>query len=100
MITLRKNSNALSNQFEDNHPEEILRWVAESSIPHRIGLGTGFGLAGLCLIDMLVKINKDIPIFYLDTEVLFPETYALRDRLEEKYQIKFVRYATPLTLAA
>lgn len=100
MTASRKNANALSNHFEDKHPEEILRWVAESSIPHRIGLGTGFGLAGICLIDMIVKINKEIPIFYLDTEVLFPETYALRDRLEEKYQIKFVRYATPLTMEA
>lgn len=99
MNKLPINPNALSYRFEDRRPEDILQWVAQSSIPQRIGLGTGFGPAGLCLIDMIVKINRDIDIFYLDTQVLFPETYALRDRLEEKYRIKFLQYGTALSMA-
>lgn len=89
--------NTLSESFDDWHPLDILRWVAEATPNHCIGLGTGFGRGGLCLIDMLVRINKEIPIFYLDTGFLFTETYALRDQLEEKYGIKLVRYAADLT---
>ena len=29
-----------------------------------------------------------MPLFYLDTEFLFPETYATRDRVIERYQLK------------
>lgn len=94
-----RNWNTLSVALEDRHPREILEWVAQSSVPRRIALGTGFGRAGVCLIDMLAKISNDISIFYLDTGFLFPETYALRDHLEEKYGLKFTRYASDLTPA-
>ena len=30
--------------------------------------------------------------FYLDTDVLFPETYETRDRLAERYGIEFERF--------
>ncbi len=91
--------NALSEKFDDKHPQDILRWVADASTNLRIGLGTGFGRSDLCLIDMLAKIDKTIPVFYIDTGFLFPETYALRDQLEERYGIKLVRYAAEITHA-
>jgi phosphoadenosine phosphosulfate reductase len=34
---------------------------------------------------MIQKINPRTPLFYLDTDFLFPETYAVRDRIIEKY---------------
>jgi phosphoadenosine phosphosulfate reductase len=49
---------------------------------------------------MLSKIDPDTRIFYLDTDLLFPETYELRDRLEAKYGIAIERQATELTLEA
>jgi phosphoadenosine phosphosulfate reductase len=37
---------------------------------------------------MVHRINPDVPLFYLDTDFLFPETYATRDRIIERYQLK------------
>lgn len=90
--------NTLSESFDHRAPQDILQWVAATA-NQRIGLGTGFGRSGLCLIDMLSKIDKSIPIFYIDTGFLFPETYALRDRLEECYGIKLLRYGSDVTMA-
>ncbi len=43
---------------------------------------------------MATQIDPNARFFYLDTDVLFPETYETRDRLEERYGIKFHRYSS------
>ena len=41
-------------------------------------LATGFGVEGCVLVAMMSNISRGTRIFYLDTDLLFPETYALR----------------------
>lgn len=89
---------SLSTRFEAEHPLAVFNWINETFPTGEIAMATGFGAEGVVLIDMLASVNKGIPIFYLDTDVLFPETYALRDRLEEKYGVRLIRYATPISL--
>lgn len=78
---------AASARLEAAEPEEILEWGFDE-FGHRITIATGFGAEGIALIDMATKINADPDIFFLDTEFLFPETYELRDRLEQRYSIQ------------
>jgi len=52
------------------------------------------------LIDMVAHITKGARIFYIDTDLLFPEIYELRDQLEARYDIRFERVATSLSLDA
>jgi phosphoadenosine phosphosulfate reductase len=49
-------------------------------------------------IDIAHRIEPAARFFYLDTELLFPETYATRDALAQHYGIEFERYAG-ITLA-
>lgn len=88
----------LSNRFEDASPAEILAW-ADARFGRRVALATGFGAEGCALISMLAGINPRARFFYLDTDLLFPETYGLRDRLAQKYGIEFERQAAALSLA-
>jgi phosphoadenosine phosphosulfate reductase len=37
---------------------------------------------------MVHRIDPSIPLFYLDTDFLFPETYATRDRIIQQYALK------------
>ena len=46
---------------------------------------------------MVMKIDKTVDVFYLDTDFLFPETYALRDACEKKYGFKASGYKSLLT---
>ena len=89
---------SLNEKFAEGNPAEILHWVNQAFPTREIAMATGFGAEGVVLVDMISSVNKDIPIFYLDTDVLFPETYRLRDKLEERYGIRFVRYATTVSL--
>ncbi|MGH9881773.1 MAG: phosphoadenylyl-sulfate reductase, partial [Pyrinomonadaceae bacterium] len=63
-----------------------------------VALATGFGAEGCVLVAMLSSISPGTRIFYLDTDLLFPETYALRDKLEARYAVRFERRATSLSL--
>src|SRR5262245_56228395 len=83
--------------LEGARPEEVLRWSYDE-FGSDVALATGFGIEGCVLISMLAEIGCDIRLFYLDTDLLFPETYALRDTLEQRYGVKFERRATSLSL--
>lgn len=88
---------AKAAELEGADPEDVLRWAVEEFGPD-IALATGFGPEGCVLVAMLSKVGRGTRIFYLDTDLLFPETYALRDQLEVRYGVRFERRATQLSL--
>jgi phosphoadenosine phosphosulfate reductase len=40
---------------------------------------------------LLSLLRPETTVFYLDTELFFPETYALRDRLQQQLGLRFTR---------
>ena len=84
-------------ELEDARPADVLRWSYEEFGPD-VAMATGFGLEGCVLISMLAETGCDIRLFYLDTDLLFPETYALRDTLESRYGVRFERRCSSLSL--
>ncbi len=86
-----------SAQLEDATPLEILRWAAGRFAP-RLGFATGFGAEGCVLVDLVGRHGIAVDVFTLDTGVLFPETYGLWGRLEDRYgvTIRGVRPANPI----
>ncbi|MDH5669337.1 MAG: phosphoadenylyl-sulfate reductase [Nitrospira sp.] len=73
--------------FESKQPQEVLAAAIERYAP-KIVLACSFGAEDVVLVDMIHRINSSVPLFYLDTEFLFPETYTTRDRIIEHYQLK------------
>ncbi len=84
-------------EFAGTAPEEVLAWALDTFSPD-IAMATGFGLEGCALVSMIAGLQRPVRIFYLDTDLLFPETYALRDALESRYGVRFERRATNLSL--
>lgn len=77
-------------------PEQVLAW-AFANYGENIAIATGFGVEGMALIDIAARMNPDLKVFTGDTEFLFPETYDLMDRVEERYGIKVERLYSQLT---
>ena len=78
----------LNQEFEGRAAEEILRWAYETFHPS-LKLACSFGGAtGMVLLDIAHKIEPDLKVFYIDTDFLFPETYALKDEVERRYGIR------------
>jgi phosphoadenosine phosphosulfate reductase len=58
----------------------------------RIALSSSLGLEDQVLTEMVCSIDKNTKIFTLDTGRLFPETYDLIHRTNQKYGIKMQVY--------
>lgn len=87
----------ISQDFEDKEPQQILTWALENFHPD-IALACSFGAEDMVLLDMIVKLREGARIFYLDTGLLFPETYQLRDLAIARYHISPQRYAPVMSL--
>ena len=77
--------------------EEILDWALHR-FDGKIEMASGFGPEGMVLIDMAAQLRPDLRVFTLDTGLLFPETYALMDEVEERYGIQVERLAPALSV--
>ena len=90
---------ALSDSFESKHPQDVLAYALETYAPD-IVLACSFGAEDVVLVDMISRIEPRTPLFYLDTDFLFPETHQVRDRLIDKYGLQpaqVIRVSSRLT---
>ena len=76
---------------------DVLRWIWEK-FGTRAAIGTSFQGAGLVMIDHAIRAGLQFPIFTLDTNLLFPETYELKARLEKHWGIEIEALQPSLTL--
>jgi phosphoadenosine phosphosulfate reductase len=86
----------VSHSAEQWSPEDVLRWAFATFQGH-VEIASGFGPEGLVLIDIAARVQLDLRVFTLDTDFLFPETYALIERIEKRYGIKVERLKAALT---
>ena len=70
--------------------EAVLRW-AYSEFGDRLCLTCSWQRQSSVLVHMVSGLGLDIPVVELDTELLFPETYATRAALVERYGLKLIR---------
>jgi phosphoadenosine phosphosulfate reductase len=86
----------LGQSLEGWPPHEVMMWGVDK-FP-RMTFATGFGVEGCCLIDMIGRYKLPIDLFTLDTGLLFPETYTLWKRLEDKYHVTIRAVKPELTV--
>ena len=79
-------------ELEGRSAEETIRWALETFHP-RMRIAASFQKTSSVTIDIAHGIDPTAKFFYLDTDVLFEETYMTRDALAAKYGIEFERYA-------
>lgn len=88
---------ALSARFANASPRELLAWGYET-FGDQMVMATGFGPSGIVLMHIVSELRSDATVFFVDTDILFPETYALREELEARLGIEIRRVHSELTL--
>lgn len=88
---------AAAGELAHAHPTEILRWGTER-LGERLVLACSFQAEDLVLIDMLCRLVPRPRAFYLDTGLLFPETYATCERVLRRYPVEMTRVEPRLTV--
>jgi phosphoadenosine phosphosulfate reductase len=88
----------ISTGFEQKTPQDVLRWGIEH-FRGGLTLACSFGAEDVALVDMLARLDPTVPVFYLDTDYLFPETLEVRDRIVARYGVEVVAVEPQLTIA-
>ena len=87
----------ISSELEQKSPQDVLRWGIER-FRGGITVACSFGAEDVVLADMVARIDRSVPLFYLDTDYLFQETFEVRDRIVAKYGLEAVGVKSLLTI--
>lgn len=89
---------AQAELFESKGLDTILEWTWER-FGTNAAIGTSFQGSGLVIIDHAVRLGLGFPVFTIDTGLLFPETLALKKRLEEFFGLEIESLEPAQTVA-
>ena len=92
------NLNALNSELEQGSAEQRLQRALEI-FGDRIFLSTSFGVQSAVLLHMCVSLKPDIPVVWVDTGYLFPETYRFADQLTQRLNLNLKTYVPKMTAA-
>ena len=82
----------------DTSTEDFICWSLRRFKGWRTPFTPSFGMEGCVLIDMYASRGKPMEVLYLDTGFFFDETYALIERMKERYpQIEFSNGGTTMS---
>ncbi len=87
----------LNQRFHGLPTEKILGWAWER-FGTRAAIGTSFQGAGLVMLHLAQRNGLKLPVFTLDTGLLFPETVALKKKLEDFFELKIESLEPDLTV--
>ncbi len=77
---------------------EIISWAIRKYRPSVVLACSFGGPSGMVALDVVMSVDRATAVYYLDTGHLFPQTYALVQRVSERYRIEPVRVASALSL--
>lgn len=65
------------------------------AFPDTLAVTSSFGAEAAVLLDLVAQVDRTIPVIFLDTDALFDETLAYRDRLVRRLGLAEVRLIRP-----
>src|SRR5687768_11238846 len=89
---------AVNAQLDGADAEEVVRWAAET-FGGGLVMSSSFGSHSALMIHLAVRVLPRIPIVFLDTGYLFPETYQFAEALRERFDLRLEVYAPRMTAA-
>jgi phosphoadenosine phosphosulfate reductase len=73
----------------------IIDVAANELFPGRVALVSSFGAESAVLLHLVAEVDRSLPVIFLDTGKLFPETLAYRSELAERLRLTDLRSITP-----
>ncbi|MFM9847059.1 MAG: phosphoadenylyl-sulfate reductase [Hyphomicrobiaceae bacterium] len=85
---------ALQARLKSCEAQSTIAFAIET-FPGRIALTSSFGTESAVLLHLVSSVAPDLPVLFLDTGKLFPETIAYRDALVRRLGLTAVRVVSP-----
>jgi len=94
-VLLTERAEALSRRYQDGDASTLLRGMIEVEFPGRIAVLSSFGAESALLLAVVAEIDPTIPVIFLDTGKIFPETIQYISQIETRLGLKNVRRVGP-----
>lgn len=93
---------ALNAQYQGASSQLILEEMIDFEFAGSMATVSSFGTQSAVLLALMAEVNPSVPVLFIDTGKLFPETLAYRDQLAEQLGLTDVRSVsqTPKALQA
>ncbi len=78
--------------------EQIVAW-ADATFGQGLVMSTSFGIQAAVMLHLVAQIIPNIPVIWVDTGYLPPETYRFADELSQRLQLNLKVYQSPISPA-
>ncbi len=84
--------------LESSSAEERVRWAVDT-FGEGLILTTSFGIQAAVMLHLVTRIHPRIPVVFIDTGYLFPDTYRFADELTARLDLNLKTYRAPMSPA-
>lgn len=85
-------------ELENVGPEERVKWAVET-FGQELVMTTSFGIQAAVMLHLVTRIAPKIPVIFIDTGYLFPETYRFARDLTERLGLNLKKFVPAMTAA-
>jgi phosphoadenosine phosphosulfate reductase len=87
----------LSRRYHNTDASALLRGMIEVEFPQRIAVLSSFGTESALLLAVVAEIDPTIPVIFLNTGKIFPETISYISQIEARLGLTNIRRVGPDT---
>jgi phosphoadenosine phosphosulfate reductase len=88
----------VSLDLETASAEDRVKWAVEQ-FGDGLVMTTSFGIQAAVMLHLVTRVAPKIPVIFIDTGYLFPETYTFARDLTEKLGLNIKKYVPAMTAA-
>ena len=89
---------AVNRALNGADPQRLVEWAAET-FGDGLVMSTSFGIQSAAMLHLATRAVPEIPVIWIDTGYLPPETYRFAAELTEKLELNLKVYQSPLSPA-
>ncbi|MEW7975398.1 MAG: phosphoadenylyl-sulfate reductase [Candidatus Thiodiazotropha endolucinida] len=82
---------AINQELEEMSAQRRIEWALNHLRVKHI-LTSSFGIQGALMLHLVTRVMPDVPVVFVDTGYLFPQTYSFIDQLTEHLQLNLQVY--------
>jgi len=96
MMTTAENN--IEAEFGKMKTADRIKWLYEE-YGSRLVLSSSFGLQAAVMLDLVSKYAPEVPVVWIDTGYLFPESYKYVEELKDKLNLNLKEFQPKMTAA-
>jgi phosphoadenosine phosphosulfate reductase len=86
---------ALNDRYGNRPAQDVIALAVEELFAGRVATVSSFGSESVVLLHLVAEIDPNVPVLFVDTGRLFPETLEYRAMITDRLGLRDVRTITP-----